>query len=72
MTFIGGGVAEAFTKAFVQVEALDIQSQLNMCMSCMCTVDGPVCDNTNFSYCMSLSGMSRSFRYVKKLARCTE
>lgn len=55
----GGGVAEAFTNAFVQVKVLEIQSQLNRCMNCTCGVEGPVCNllpDANFSFCMRILG----------------
>ena len=57
---VGGGVAEAFTNAFVEVKVLEIQAQLSRCLNCTCGMDGPVCTvlpNANISACLLSPGL---------------
>lgn len=42
--FIGGRVAEAFTNAFVYIKVLEARTQIEECLECLCTIDGPICD----------------------------
>jgi len=53
-------VAKAFTNAFVHAKVVEIQSQLDKCLNCFCSPDGPSCEplpDANFSLCMAPVGM---------------
>ncbi len=57
LSAVGGEVAKAFTNAFVHAKVVEIQSQLDKCWSCSCSLNGPLCEPVaNFSLCMAEPG----------------